>query len=136
MTTTAEHTPQYQKAASLLKTQGILATVFGSIGIVFGIFLTAIFLLAASIGTDVTESERVEFIAYGVLMPFLFIIPHIYLVVSGAILLRGPSPKLAKGLSIANIVFGALWNLIILITAVLYVAQSSEYEHGYKEAKK
>ena len=134
MTTAIENSTSYQKAASLLKVQAILAIVFGSIGIVFGILLTFLFFIASGLG-EVTESESIEFFVYGALMPFLYIIPHIYLVISGSFLLRSPSPKLAKVLTVVNIVFGALWNLILLVFAVLYIAQSSDYERGYKAKK-
>ncbi|MFZ1301392.1 MAG: hypothetical protein WAQ27_02320 [Candidatus Microsaccharimonas sp.] len=134
MTTTTHETEQYKKAAGLLKTQAIIAIVFGGLGVLIGFILTVIFIAAS--GFSETEYQAVELIIYAVLTPLFIIVPYIYLLISGILLLRNPTPKLAKVLSIINIVFGALWNLVVLIFAVLYVAQSADYERGYKHTKK
>ncbi len=129
MTTFSE---DYTKAAMLLKTQSILLIVFGAIGVLFGILLSLLFLFASASTYD--QAESIMLFIYGILTPLFMIIPHIYFIVAGVILLRNPAPKLAKVLSIINIVLGAMWNLVILIFAVLYIAQSASYEKEYKKA--
>lgn len=129
MTTYSE---AYNKAASLLKTQAILLIVFGALGVLFGLLFTALFILAA-VGTY-SQPESIEFLIYAVMTPVFMVLPHIYFIVSGIVLLRNPSPKVAKVMSIINIVLGAMSNLVILIFAVLYIAQSAAYENEYKKA--
>ncbi len=135
MTTEPSHSAQYLKATSLLKTQAILAIVFGGLGVMFAIGLVALYILTSESGVEFNQEETIQFFFYLIITPIFLFISHIYLIISGATLLRSPTPKVAKALSIANIVVGALWNLIILIFAVLFVAQSNEYEKGYKVTK-
>ncbi|MES2631218.1 MAG: hypothetical protein V4611_04655 [Patescibacteria group bacterium] len=130
----AESTP-YTKAASLLKTEAILAIVFGSIGIIVSFALVALYILVTESGISLTQEESIEMFFYGIITPIFLFVSHIYLIISGTVLLQNPTPKLAKVLSIINIVIGALWNLVLLIFAILYIAQSAEYEKGYKPKK-
>lgn len=132
MTTPHQYSESYNKAASLLKTQAILLVVFGSLGIFFGLLFTLLFFVASA--ATYSQSESIEFFIYGILTPIFMIIPHIYFLISGITLLRKPSPQVAKVLSIINIVLGVMWNIVILIFAVLYIAQSAAYEKEYKKA--
>lgn len=135
MTTTKEISTRYEKSVSLLKTQAILTIVFGSLGVLAAFGLVGLYIAANQYGVYMTEEERIEMFAYMIVMPVFLFITHVYFIISGSFLLKSPTPKVAKTLSIVNVVLGAMWNWVILIFAVLYVAVSRDYENGYKQAK-
>jgi hypothetical protein len=126
-------TVQYDSAVSALKIQAILAIVFGGLGILLAFALVGLYILVGSLSmTELQPEEAIELAVYGIVTPIALFITHIYLVISGIVLLKKPDPKIVKALSITNIVVGAMFNLIVLIFAVLFIAKSGDYEKGYK----
>ncbi|MFY9227763.1 MAG: hypothetical protein WAO28_00340 [Candidatus Microsaccharimonas sp.] len=121
----------FDRSVNLLRTNGILSIVFGSLGAFFGLLFMALFALA------MTASETSEDAAYMFLMGVgtlvLFILPHIYLIISGVHLLRQPSPNVARTLVIITLVIGVFWNLITLIFSILNLTQLRDYEVGYNK---
>jgi hypothetical protein len=115
-------------AASAIRVQGILAIVFGGLGILGSIILGFIFL--ASLATF-PERESVEISVYLVLGFVFFFLPHIYLLVSGLYLLKKPAPKIVFVLSIINLVVGFFWNVFLLVVAIISLVVHGDYERGY-----
>lgn len=123
----------YQQAASMVKIQGILTIVFGGIGALFGLVLMAAF--AIGLGTAYTDSDAFGLFLLFVLTVLFWVIPHVYLIIAGVTLLRLPSPRVAKILTIVNLVVGAFWNLVLLVFAIISLVQSTDYESGYTPQK-
>ena len=136
MTTTPIEFERYEKSLSALKMQAILSIVFGGIGILFSFLLVGMYILLSGLDPREIEMDRVELFLYGIVTPIFLFISHVYFVVSGVVLLREPTPKVAQILSIVNIIVGVMWSLIILIFAALFLARTVDYERGYEEAKK
>lgn len=124
----------YRQAASMLKVQGIIALVFGGLGALFGLILMVIFGVAFSMA--VRDTEIVEFFILFAVSVLFVLIPHIYLIISGVILIRQPEPKLARLLTIINLIVGAVSNYIILAFAIISLVQAREYEEGYGDLQK
>jgi len=120
----------HNQAVSMLKVQGIIATVFGGLGALLGFVLMIIF--AISLGYAYSDNEIVEFFMLFAGSILFVLIPHIYLIVSGVILMRGPESKLARILTIINLIVGAMSNYIVLAFAIISLVQSKDYEEGYK----
>jgi phage shock protein PspC (stress-responsive transcriptional regulator) len=121
---------RYRSAASLVRVQGILSIIFGGLGLLVAFFLVLLFLAAMS------ESNSYQVISASItaLIVFIFgVLPHIFLVVSGVHLLREPRPAVARTLIIINLVIGALFNLVIVVFAIINLVQMSDYDHGYKK---
>ncbi|MBC7459622.1 hypothetical protein H7200_02845 [Candidatus Saccharibacteria bacterium] len=119
----------YTRAASSLKTHGILAIVFGGLGLLGGL----IFSVFIGLGLGFSESSDDFFgLTAALTLTFIFwTLPHIYLIVSGYYLVKQPVPSVAKTLIIINLVVGAFWNLVILIFAIINLTQLREYAAGY-----
>ena len=120
----------YDRAVSTTRTHGILSIIFGALGILFGLLLVALFVLA-SVFAETTE-DAITSGATTVFIVVLFILPHVYLIISGAYLLRNPNPRMARGLTIANLVVGAFSNLVILVIAIIHLVQLGDYERGFE----
>lgn len=126
---------QHETSKKFLKVQGILSIVFGGLGTLFGIPLIFFWAIGSSydLGDDVGP---IVFIVLSVLGLIFWMLPHIFLIVSGATLVRNPAPGVAKGLTIANLVVGAFWNYILLAFAIVSLVQSGHYTRGYKPEHK
>jgi hypothetical protein len=132
----------FERSASTLKVHGILAIVFGGLGTLVGIVMAiAITIGGLSNNYNSYNSSSYADSAFGLfflgLLLFIFwILPHVYLIVSGYYLTRQPSPKLAKTLVIINLVIGVFWNLVLLIFAIINLTEIGDYERGYHVHKK
>jgi len=125
----------FERAAGMLKVHGILAIIFGSLGVFFGM----LFILAIGLGglASSTLSDLVGLTAISIFAVILWVLPHVYLIISGTTLLKGPAPRVAKTLIIINLVLGVFWNLILMIFAIIDLTQIDDYEEYYdKFAKK
>lgn len=129
MTETHHKEPiEYTRAVSTIKTQGILSIVFGGLGIVAGLIFMIIF--AAAMSSSYSDEDMVGYFILFVSTLFFWLVPHVYLVVSGVILTRLPSATTAKVLTIINLVVGAFWNLVLLVFAIITLTQSADYQVG------
>ena len=129
MTETAKQ-PATNQAASMLKVQGIISAIFGGIGVLGGLIMMVIFALA--LGNAYTDNDIVGYaVLFGGSILFV-LIPHIYLIIAGVILMRQPEPKLARLLTIINLIVGAMSNYVVLAFAIISLTQTKEYEEGYK----
>lgn len=127
----------HDRAASLIKANGIVTIVFGSLGVLLGILYALVFAYGGYSADDYTYSEASNAVGGLIVAFFIFlfvIIPHVFLIISGATLVRKPAPKIARGLTIANLVIGALWNIVILIMSIISLTQMNDYErHHHKK---
>ena len=119
-----------KQAVSMLKVQGVIALVFGGLGALLGLLLMSIFAIA--LGQAYSDNDVVEFFIWFVVSIFFILLPHIYLIISGIILIRQPEPKLARLLTIINLIVGAMSNYIVLAFAIISLVQTKDYEEGYK----
>ena len=120
----------FNRAQGMLKAHGIVAIVFGSLGVV-GFLFGLLFVVQIAIFAQLADA--VGAIALAAAIFVLFTIPHVYLIISGAQLVRTPSPKLAKTLVIINLVIGVFWNHALLILAIINLTQIGDYERHYKK---
>ena len=121
---------QFERAASAINVHGILSIVFGGLGLLIALFFAGLYGVVAM--SDTMSAEDVVGYAISALLAAVFlVIPHIYLVIAGIYLLKKPVPKVAKTLIIINLVIGALWNLILVIFAIINLTQISDYARGY-----
>ena len=127
--TQSETVRRYEQAASLMRTHGILSIVFGAIGTFFGLIVIVLFSIALSGSYD--RADAIGFILLFLLTLIFWVLPHIYLLVAGVSLLKLPEPRIAKTLSIINIVISVFGNYILLVFAIISLVQASEYERGY-----
>ena len=116
----------HDQAVSMVKTQGILSIVFGAIGVLFGLIFMVIFAFAM-IGTTV-EDDAFGYFFLVVSTIVFWLIPHIYLIVSGSVLLKTPSITVVRVLTILNLIVGGFWNLVILIFSIITLTQLKDYE--------
>lgn len=130
------HVPsqKYQTAATMIKVTGILSIIFGSIGILFGIGYSL--LIAASPSYAYNEVEIVPIaLIVGFLIMF-WVIPHIYMIISGIYFLNKPSAAKVRGLAITSIVIGAIFNVILLAFAIINLIQAKDYENEFDVTNK
>ncbi|MFZ3009600.1 MAG: hypothetical protein WA030_01095 [Candidatus Microsaccharimonas sp.] len=121
----------FDRAANLLRTNGILSIVFGSMGAFFGLLFMALCTIAMMASETSEDAAYMFLMGVGTLV--LFILPHIYLIISGATLLRHPAPNVARTLVIITLVIGVFWNLVTLIFSILNLTQLRDYEVGYNK---
>lgn len=121
-------------AATMVRVQGIVSIVMGSLGAVFGLILMIVF--GISLGAAYTDSQTIEFFVLFVLSLLFIVVPHVYLIISGVLLANRPAPKIARLLTIINLVIGAISNYVILAFAIISLVQSKEYEASYHVHKK
>jgi len=128
-------TMQFNRAASLIRTNGILSIIFGSIGVVAILFVIAVTNIATYFEPTVTDEDYLG-ISIMSLVAFVFVfLPHVYFVVAGIFLVKNPEPKVAMTLLIINIVIGTAWNLILLIFGIIGLVQIGDYERGFKKLR-
>ncbi|MEO6109945.1 MAG: hypothetical protein ABIP50_02965 [Candidatus Saccharimonadales bacterium] len=124
----------HERAAGMVRANGIVSIVFGSLGVLVGLLYMLVFAFGGT--SDSYESYDVVTGLIFALLVFIFaVLPHIFLIISGATLVRLPSGKVARGLTIANLVIGALWNLVILIMSIISLTQMNDYERGHHHKK-
>ena len=121
----------YDRAASALKVHGILAIVFGGLGVLFGL----VFIISMAFGNMADPSYDAYSSSLGILsvtalVVVFWILPHAYLITSGIYLIRESSPKLARTLVVINLVVGVFYNLIILVIAIVNLTQITDYERA------
>jgi hypothetical protein len=135
MTETSFDKVLFERAATMLRVQGIISIVFGGLGVVFGLVMMFMFGLGMLAYENITNYAVENFI-WAVVMFVFVVIPHIYLIVAGTILLRQPTPGVARALTIINLVVGVFSNMIVLIFAIISLTQSGDYERHFAPRKK
>jgi amino acid transporter len=127
----------YSRAASTIKVHGVVSIVFGGLGVLFGILMIALSSLGTiSDPTYDSYSSSFGLFFLSLLVLVFWLLPHAYLIASGAYLIKEPSPKLARTLIIINLIVGVFYNLVILVFAIVNLTQSGDYERGYHAHKK
>lgn len=129
----SEITRAFESSASLMRVHGILSIIFGGIGAIVGIFFTALFAIAMAVTNN--ESDQIAYLVFAILALVVWLIPHIYLVIAGIVLVKQPEPGLAKVLTIINLVIGVFWNYVLLVFAIISLVQLGDYKHGYHHKK-
>lgn len=120
---------QFEKAAGMLRVQGILSIVFGGLGAFFSLLLlVGITLGSLSPGSEMDPVSG--FILSFITLVFV-VIPHIYLIIAGTQLLSRPTPKAVRVLTIINLIVGVLWNWVIGAFAIVNLVQLQDYERGF-----
>lgn len=127
----------YDRSAGALKVHGILAIIFGALGMLVALLFT----FMVTLGTFADEEYDPTNSAFGLLfvsvLIFIFwMLPHMYLIISGSYLVRQPAPRVARTLVIINLVVGVFYNLVILIAAIINLTQITDYERSYHIYKK
>ncbi len=125
---------QFEKAAGMLRVQGILSIVFGGLGAFFSLLL----LVGIALGSLAPGSEMDP--VGGFILSFMTLIfavlPHVYLIIAGVQLMGRPSPKVVRALTIINLIVGVLWNWVIGAFAIVNLVQLNDYERGYEKYAK
>lgn len=125
--TTESHSEKYQTAAKFIKVTGILSIIFGSLGALFG---TAYALIYPYLPPDPEMSEvPIAFVTAATIV--LWVIPHIFWIVSGILFLKHPAPSKIRGLAITTIIIGAIWNFVLLAFAIVNLTQLRDYTAEY-----
>jgi hypothetical protein len=125
----------FERASTMLRVQGIISIVFGSLGAIFGFVLMFMFGLGMLAYENITNYAVENFIWAVVTFVFV-VIPHVYLIIAGTILVRQPTPGIARTLTIINLVVGAFTNIVVLVFAIICLTQSGDYERHYPKNKK
>jgi hypothetical protein len=125
----------FERASTMLRVQGIISIVFGSLGVIFGLVMMFMFGLGILAYENITNYAVENFIWAVVTLVFV-VIPHVYLIVAGTILLRQPTPGIARTLTIINLVVGAFTNIVVLVFAIISLTQSGDYERHFPKNKK
>lgn len=128
----ANQDPAYRSAVGTMKAHGIVSLIFGILGALFGLLFSLAVMFFGYPGSY-DDYEAIETLLGGFAILLLIVLPHVYLIIAGVALIRKPAPRLARGLTIANLVVGALSNLIILILAIISLVQLPDYDKGYKK---
>ena len=124
----------YNRSAATTRVHGILAIIFGGIGVLLGVLFMFLFLIAGSVALNL--EDVVSSVALFIFTLVLFVIPHIYLIIAGVHLVKEPAPKVARTLIIINLIIGVLSNLVILVISIVNLIQMSDYERGYTQHKR
>lgn len=101
----------------MLKVTAILSIVFGFIGIFFGIWL---------IQTGLSDPRFTSGSLFGVIVFIVWVLPHVFWIISGFQLLQSPKKSLTQGLLVTTIVLGALWNVLLMAFAIVNLVQLSQ----------
>jgi len=122
----------YRRSAGVLKVHGVLAVIFGLIGMAVALlFLFAMTVGPLAYGADSYGGASAKLLMGALIFLFL-VVPHIYLVVSGVFLFREPPASTAKVLIILNLIAGIFFNFLLAAFAVANLIQSPDYERGHK----
>ena len=119
----------------MIRVQGILSIIFGAMGAVGALFIFTIANLSTYLDPTFTDEDYIGVSIMTLLGFVFFFLPHVYLIISGSYLLKHPEPKTAKVLVIITTVIAAIWNLVILIFAIINLVQISDYARGYKKLR-
>ena len=126
---------RFYRAKGTIKAHGVLSIIFGGIGVLAGALFVAVF--AAALAQDPTydggDISTLGLVMLGIMAFIFWALPHAYLIIAGLLLVKDPSPKLAKGLLITNLVIGVFCNLVLFIIAIINLTQLADYERGYTE---
>ena len=121
----------YEQAASLIKTQGVLSIVFGGIGVFIGLVVLVFLWIVLSTSYATEDVIAALFLS---LLGFVFLLlPHVFLIVAGVTLLRQPEPRVVRILTIITLVIGVLENLVLLVMSILVLLKLDVYEALYPE---
>ena len=121
----------YEQAASLIKTQGVLSIVFGGIGVFIGLAVLVFLWIVLSTSYATEDVIAALFLS---LLGFVFLLlPHVFLIVAGVTLLRQPEPRVVRILTIITLVIGVLENLVLLVMSILVLLKLDDYEVLYPE---
>lgn len=121
----------YEQAASLIKTQGVLSIVFGGIGVFIGLVVLVFLWIVLSTSYATEDVIAALFLS---LLGFVFLLlPHVFLIVAGVTLLRQPEPRVVRILTIITLVIGVLENLVLLVMSILVLLKLDDYEVLYPE---
>lgn len=131
---TQVHKERFEKANGLLKVHGILSIIFGGLGILFGLLFMLVMGISSAASFRLEDS--ISAFAIGIFTLVLFVLPHVYLVIAGSYLLKTPPVRTARILVIINLIVGALWNLVLLVFAIINLTQLDDYQRGYPVSKK
>ena len=110
-------------ANKMVKVTAILSIVFGSLGALFG--LLVMILGPTDMSADVASLGGA--VVFGIIIFLLWVAPHVFLIISGINLLYFPKKSVAQGLIITTLVIGAIWNLILLVFAIINLTQLQHY---------
>ena len=121
----------YEQAASLIKTQGVLSIVFGGIGVFIG--LTVLVFLWIMLSTSYATEDVIAALFLSLLSFAFVLLQHVFLIVAGVTLLRQPEPRVVRILTIITLVIGVLENLVLLIMSILVLLKLDDYEALYPE---
>lgn len=117
----------FGRAANAVKIQGILSIIFGGLGLLGGVLMGLFYYVAAAGGAS-TGLGIPELSILLVLGFIFFFLPHVFFIVAGVYLLRKPTPVLVRVLTIINLILGFFWNLPILVTAIISLVMSADYD--------
>jgi len=123
----------FERAASMLRVQGIISIIFGGLGVFIGFLIMVGF--GIGIVTDYSSASAAGALFMAAVTFVFFFLPHIYLIISGVTMLRQPQPNIARILTIINLVVSVFWNWITLVFAIISLAQSGDYERYYNHKK-
>lgn len=123
----------FERAATMLRVQGIIAIIFGSLGSLMGLVLMVLFALGVQL--DTTPTSPIEGVVFAIITLVFMVLPHIYLIVAGTVLVRGSQPAVARTLTIINLIVGSLSNMIVLVFAIISLTQSGDYERHFKRVE-
>ena len=115
----------HTQAVSMLKVQGIVTLVFGELGAFLGLIL--MILDDFTLSQAYSDNDIIEYGVYFVMSVLFIFIPHVYFIISGVVLIRQPEPKLARLMTIINLVVGAVANYIVLAFAIISLVQYKVY---------
>ena len=121
------HSEKYQNAAKFIRITGILSIIFGTLGALFGIGYTLIY---PHLQPD-PEMAEIPIVFLAAVTTIFWTIPHAFLTVSGIQLVKHPAPSRVRGLAIATIVIGAIWNVMLLAFAIVNLTQLRDYAAEY-----
>jgi len=123
-----EVTPEFDAVNTMFKVHGILSIVFGGLGILGSLLIV---LLMSFAWTSDNNYTIFAVALVMILVVVIGILPHLYLIIAGTHLLKQPRPQVAKTLLIINVIIGTLWNFVILVFAIMNLAQLHEYTRDY-----
>jgi hypothetical protein len=119
---------QFEKSSHLVLVNGIIALIFGILGSLFGIMMIVLASFPELYDGDYTFTVSV---ITQVIIFISFVLPHVYLIVSGIILMHTPRPNVVKGLIITNLIVSVSSNIVILVLSIISLVGINQYENGY-----
>ena len=124
--------PPITHAYTFVKLNGIFSIMFGVIGTFVGLL---IILLATFPDTTGDSYSTIIAVAFMIICLLFWVVPHIFLILSGTILITHPTYSLTKGLLITNLVIGSFYNIILLVFSIISITQLRQYALEKKAAE-